>query len=172
MVSEKLKKAVDEKDLIAIKAFFYSIILSDPMFKTGRFDEALEYVKKTNGLELLETYDGEKLESEDKWDDEYFDYLSSKLQDNFSIERIEQLKLVSRRIEKNKSDWKDKELRKNHDNKDIKLSDENTEKNKSNVNSERRNSTSDFEQDDYTWLFVVGIIAMVFIILKKVLKRR
>lgn len=97
-VSEGLKKAVEEKDIVAVRSLFYTIILSDPMFRTSKFDETLEYVKQQKIEGLMDDYDGEELKPEEEWTEEYFDILASKLQDNFSEERIAQIKKVAKAV--------------------------------------------------------------------------
>ncbi len=94
MVSESLKKAVNKGDILEIRSVFYTIILSDPYFKTSKFDEALEYAQNKCKEELVDNDDGEELKPESEWNEEYFDLLISKLQDNFSIERINNIKVV------------------------------------------------------------------------------
>ena len=96
MISESFKNAVETKNTMAVKSSFYTIILSDPGFKTGKFDEALKYVKDNNFAELFDSHNGEEILPESEWTEEYFDLLASKLQDNFSEERISQIKYVAK----------------------------------------------------------------------------
>ena len=98
IISENLKNAVLDNDLTAIRSSFYTILLSDPGFETDRFDEALEYVKSHNVKDLIDEHDGEELLEKEYWNEEYFDLLASKLQDNFSKERIKQLKTVAKEV--------------------------------------------------------------------------
>lgn len=98
-ISETLKNAVFNGDLTAVRSCFYTILLSDPGFKTNKFDEALEYVKSKNMENFIDEHDGEMLIPEEEWNDEYFDLLASKLQDNFSEIRIRQLKEVAKNFQ-------------------------------------------------------------------------
>lgn len=95
VISEGLRKAVENKDIATARSSFYTIILSDPMFHTSKFDEALKYVKDQGFDNFMDVHDGEELKPEEEWTEEYFDILASKLQDNFSEERISQIKKVA-----------------------------------------------------------------------------
>ena len=98
VMNENFRRAIENKDIVSIRSFFYTIILSDPGFKTNKFDEALAFVKDKNIEGVIVAHDEEELLPEEKWTEEYFDLLASKLQDNFSEERIEQIKKVAKRL--------------------------------------------------------------------------
>jgi len=97
-VNKSLQEAVNNKDLIAIRGAIYTIILSDPGFKTSKFDEAWDYIK-TSGIEgLFDSSDDERILPEEEWNDSYFDELVSELPDCFNEERISKIKKVGRKL--------------------------------------------------------------------------
>lgn len=95
VVSDTLQKAINDKDIATIRSSFYTIILSDPYFRTNKFDETLKYVQKQQIEGLFDADIGAELKDKSEWNEEYFDLLASQLQDNFSIARINQLKQVA-----------------------------------------------------------------------------
>ncbi|MBO5020449.1 MAG: hypothetical protein J6D52_07275 [Clostridia bacterium] len=98
LISDTLNKAIENNDMISIRSSFHTIILSDPAFATEKFDQTLNYVKRLNINGLFDEHDGEELLPEAEWDHDYFDLIASKLQDNFSEERIKQLKNVAKKL--------------------------------------------------------------------------
>ena len=108
-VDDGLKLAVDNRDIVAVKSSFYTMILSDPTFRTSKFDEAFQYVKNSNLDGFIDEHDGEELLPESEWDEDYFDLLASKLLDNFSEERIQQLKKVAAGLDDSKEVKKEEE---------------------------------------------------------------
>lgn len=104
VISKTMEDAVREKDLGKIHSAFYTIMLSDPGFTSNKFDEAFSYVMGRGIEGVIQPHNGTVFEDESKWDQAYWDRLASELMDNFSLERIEHLKAVSRyvypRIEK------------------------------------------------------------------------
>ena len=97
-LSKTMEDAVKEQDLGKIYSSFYTILLSDPGFATGKFDETFEIVKKRNVPGFIQKYNGVPFEKESQWNQQYWDRLLSELMDNFCIERIEHLKDVSRKV--------------------------------------------------------------------------
>lgn len=169
-ISEVLKKAVFDDDITAIRSCFYTILLSDPGFKTNRFDEAINYVK-LQGINIIDKHNGEELLSEEDWNEEYFDLLVSKLQDNFSEERIRQIKTVARKIslcnqgktvEKMNLEEKDEPLKTYvYDDGD---------------DGEKRYSTVCCPSNKYKkvfsngWIGVIGLTVVVFLVIRHIFK--
>lgn len=98
MVSKVLQDAVGKRDLIAARSAFYTIILLDPSFTKGKFNEALQYVKNSGWDNFIDEHNGEELKPEEEWNEEYFDLLAAKLQENFSEQRIRDLKRVAKKL--------------------------------------------------------------------------
>lgn len=165
LISKSLKKAVENKDIIAIRSSFYTIILSDPRFKTSKFDEALQYVKAHNLDGFIDVHDGEELKPESEWDEEYFDIISSKLQDNFSEERITQLKKVARGLDEAKTYEyvsRDKRLSAQE-----MIQKERQKRSTSNSYIRKTHVTS---EDDYLGLWTAGAIVAMGLILIRLIK--
>lgn len=155
MINENLKKAVDAKDILAARGFFYTIILSDPAFKTSKFEECFQYVMD-RGLEgFLDPHDGEELKPKTEWDEKYFDLLASKLQDNFSMERISQLKKVASELYGDSHISTDPSL---------------TEKLEHQKKTNKSKSLHVNESDDYVWAFALGTVAIVWMLLRHIFK--
>lgn len=154
-ISETLRNAVECRDLVSIKSSFYTIILSDPAFKTGRFDEALEYLKDKKIEDIMEKHDGEELKPEEEWNEEYFDLLASKLQDNFSEERIKHIKQVAKKLYESTA-----------------ASEAAQKVCGSEERSRRKAIAADTGSDDYKWIGIIGTIAAVLLMLKHLFKRR
>lgn len=96
-VSEKLKKAVSEKDYVAIRDALWSRIALDPNFTKG-FPESLEYCYQ-NGIsenDLFEKYDERPMSDEVTNDN--FSSLCGELSTNFSKERLEKIKEIGRKL--------------------------------------------------------------------------
>lgn len=87
-ISETLQEAIDKKDILGIHSSFYTIALSDPGFATGKFEEVLNYVKGKDIDGFIEQHDDEEFLDKELWTEEYWSHVASKLQDNFSEERI------------------------------------------------------------------------------------
>lgn len=143
-ISETLKNAVDNHDVTAVRSCFYTIVLSDPGFQTNRFDEALNFVRSSHMDGLMDAHDGEELLPEEEWNEEYFDLLVSKLQDNFSEERIEQVKKVAKAIKNRDSDGSS--------------------------NKSRTVESSIQRNDDYVWLGILGVVVAAFFVLRRIFK--
>lgn len=96
-VSEKLKKAVSEKDYVAIRDALWSRIALDPNFTKG-FPESLEYCYQ-NGIsenDLFEKHDERPMSDEVTNDN--FSSLCGELSTNFSKERLEKIKEIGRKL--------------------------------------------------------------------------
>lgn len=177
-ISDTLKKAVEIGDIITIRSSFYTIILSDPGFKTNSFEEALNYVKNANITGLMDEHDGEELLSESEWDDDYFDLLASKLQDNFSEERIEQLKKVAHKLsslkEKKQNEklvFEKMDLHQESDSNNTNYYEEN-KKTRNDYSSSKCNNrvTSSNHIDELSWIGIAGVALVVFWILRHIFK--
>lgn len=173
MISEGLKRAVAEHDIVAARSSFYTIILSDPMFQTNKFDEALEYVKRHPFEGFMDPHDGEELIGEAQWDEAYFDLLASKLQDNFSEERILQLKRVAKGLRDRgltpKPQVKSAPEHKTAAEGKTRAAASET-KTKRAKQGEKRSSGRSFASKDFSWLWAVGGVVAAGLVLRKLLK--
>lgn len=95
-----LEEAIEKKSLVGIYSVFYTIAHGDPNFSTNKFKETLAYVKTKNIQGLIQEYDGEEFETEDKWNEGYWALIASSLMDNFCEERIAHLEAVGKKVYK------------------------------------------------------------------------
>lgn len=95
-LSSLMEKAIKENDLTTIYSSFYTILLSDPGFANGRFDQTLDELKRCSVEGLFQPYDGKEFKRCEDWNQQYWDNVASELMDNFCMERIEHLKAISR----------------------------------------------------------------------------
>ena len=93
-----LEDAISKKSLVGIYSVFYTIAHGDPNFSTNKFRNVLEYVKTKNISGLLQEFDGEDFEPEEKWDEDYWALVASSLIDNFCEERIQHLEIVGKKV--------------------------------------------------------------------------
>lgn len=89
-----LLEAIRSKNMLQIYNEFYNIAHEDRGFKTGKFLETLEYVKRQDIPDFIQPYDNREFEDQAKWDEDYWALVASSLMDNFSMERINHLKKV------------------------------------------------------------------------------
>lgn len=83
-----LEDAIQKNSLAGIYSVFYTIAHGDPNFSTGKFEETLAYVKSKNIPGFMQEFDGDELEPENKWDEDYWAYIASSLIDNFCIPKV------------------------------------------------------------------------------------
>lgn len=95
-----LEEAIEKNSLVGIYSVFYTIAHGDPNFSTNKFKETLAYVKTKNIQGLIQEYDGEEFETEDKWNEGYWALIASSLMDNFCEERIAHLEAVGKKVYK------------------------------------------------------------------------
>lgn len=93
-----LEDAIAKKSLVGIYSVFYTIAHGDPDFSTGKFREALRYVKNQNIEGFIQEFDGEEFEPEDNWDEDYWALVASSLMDNFCEERIGHLEEIGKKV--------------------------------------------------------------------------
>lgn len=95
-LSKTMEDAIKENDLGKIYGSLYTILLSDPGFSNGKFDQALTELKERNIEGLFQSYDEKKFKDKEEWDQQYWDSVASELIDNFCYERIDHLKEISK----------------------------------------------------------------------------
>lgn len=64
----------------------------------------MKYVKNNEIDGFIQKHNGVIFEAEEKWSEEYWDKVASELIDNFSMERINHLKDISKKLYPNKED--------------------------------------------------------------------
>lgn len=107
-----LEDAISKKSLVGIYSVFYTIAHGDPNFSTNKFRNVLEYVKTKNIPGLMQEFDGEAFEPEEKWDEDYWALVASSLIDNFCEERIQHLETVGKKVYPLKASEENKSPRK------------------------------------------------------------
>ena len=159
-ISDGLKRSIETHDIVGARSSFYTIILSDPEFTTNRFDEAITYVKERGFTDIFDEHDGEELKNSNKWNETYFDFMASKLQDNFSEKRIQYLKEIARYLYTLKMT-------------ECKVyNSDNTENNNSGRKTSRKNIKVETagDQTDYSPLLIIGIVLGAWFVLHKLFK--
>ena len=97
-LSKAMENAIQEKNLDGIYASFYTLLLYDPSFSTGAFDETFQYIKSLDIPGFIQKYNGTEFKDADEWNEDYWDMVASELVDNFCVERIQHLKKISVKI--------------------------------------------------------------------------
>ena len=97
-LSKTMEDAIAAKDLGKIYSSFYTILLSDPGFSNGRFDQTFAEVKRRNIEGLLQPYNGTTFKGKEEWTPQYWDSVASELMDNFCVERIEHLREIGKEL--------------------------------------------------------------------------
>ena len=97
-LSKAMENAIQEKNLDGIYASFYTLLLYDPSFSTGAFDETFQYIKSLGIPGFVQKYNGTEFKDAEEWNEEYWDMVASELVDNFCVERIQHLKKISAKV--------------------------------------------------------------------------
>ena len=97
-ISKGMQEAIANRDLLGIYSSFYTILMYDPGFAMGQFDETLRYVKSKNIPGLMQPYNGTPFKGEAEWTVDYWDLVASQLMDNFCQERIDHLRRVGHKV--------------------------------------------------------------------------
>lgn len=93
-----LEEAINNNNIVRIKSAFTMIAHEDRSFSSGKFKEALNYVKAKNIDGLFEKYDNRPFEVRDNWNEDYWALIVSSLVSNFCQERIDHLEEISKVI--------------------------------------------------------------------------
>ncbi|GEM_PF-2803186 len=87
-LEQRLEKALDERDLVSVKAHLTSFIDKYPRNENNVVISAFDHAR-TRFPELVEAHDGGKLrQSKSMWDADYLAMLMDDLIDNFSMQRF------------------------------------------------------------------------------------
>lgn len=93
--NDYFEEAILNSNLVRIRSAFTVIAHEDPSFSTGKFQQALEYVKSKNIEGLFVEFDRRTFQPEEEWNEDYWALIVSSLVDNFCMERINHLKDIS-----------------------------------------------------------------------------
>ena len=97
-VSEQMKQAVNEKNIVEVRDKLWSRIALDPNFSKGHFDENLKYCHE-HGISdnnIFEKHDNRPMSDEISNDN--FSNLCGQLCTNFSKERLEKIKEIGKKL--------------------------------------------------------------------------
>lgn len=96
--------AIEKKEIGVLKALLVGILAGDPTFATTEFEEAKKYIEE-KGIKLEEDYvklEGEYASEESEWDEKYYQMQLVWLEDNFSKERMNEIKKIGGIVYRNK----------------------------------------------------------------------
>lgn len=104
--SEYLEKSVQSGNMSEIRGALIGYIDNDPAFKhyndPGQLEDAIRYVSQKCGSPF-EAHDGQKLDEvgNDSWNEKYFQLQKVRFRSNFSKERLEHLRNVGAKVNRN-----------------------------------------------------------------------
>ncbi len=93
-----LREAVEQQDIGKIRGALVGVLQSDPALQSDDLKDALDYVKR-EGIDVFETEDNPQLpinKETSAWDQKYFATAMTYLRHNFTRERLEHVKEVSK----------------------------------------------------------------------------
>lgn len=96
-LSESFKESVKNHDKESILSSFAVLLNTDRSFEKCKADTAIEYIK-SNYPEFIKSNKGETFKDESQWTEDYWTEISASLYDYFSLEKIEQLKKMSKKL--------------------------------------------------------------------------
>ncbi|MEI0798996.1 hypothetical protein R4Q14_11815 [Brachyspira intermedia] len=95
--SNFLQECIDKRDLNGIKNALYVALNADRYFSTGNFDDILNYAKE-RVPEFILPDKGEIFKPESEWTEDYWSELSVSLKNEFTMEKVRQLKKMSAKL--------------------------------------------------------------------------
>ena len=95
--SNFLQECIDKRDLNGIKNALYVALNADRYFSTGNFDDILNYAKE-RVPEFILPDKGETFKPESEWTEDYWSKLSVSLKNEFTMEKVRQLKKMSEKL--------------------------------------------------------------------------
>ena len=97
-LSESFKESVRNRDKDSILSSFAVLLNTDRSFEKCKADTAIEYIK-ANYPEFIQPNKGERFKDEEsQWTEDYWTEISASLYDYFSLEKIEQLRKMSKKL--------------------------------------------------------------------------
>lgn len=91
-----LKESVEKRDFAALHNILYSILNTDKSFSTTYFDDTLKYITDRIPDFVKENDGQESFKDELEWDKDYWITIAAGLKDNFTMEKVELLKRISK----------------------------------------------------------------------------
>lgn len=95
--SNFLQECIEKRDLNGIKNALYVALNADRYFSTGNFDDILNYAKE-RVPEFILPDKGETFKPESEWTEDYWSKLSVSLKNEFTMEKVRQLKKMSAKL--------------------------------------------------------------------------
>ena len=94
-----LAECVENKNQCNTRGAIVTMIFTDAAFKTNEVYDAIKYAEE-NGISVYEPHDEsiQITEIPDVWDELYFSRVANQLRRNFSVERLEYVKKVGRKV--------------------------------------------------------------------------
>ena len=96
-LSESFKESVKNRDKDSILSSFAVLLNTDRSFEKHKADTAVEYIK-ANYPEFIQPNKGEAFKDESQWTEDYWTEVSVTLDTYFSLEKIEQLRKMSKKL--------------------------------------------------------------------------
>ncbi|MEI0558969.1 hypothetical protein [Brachyspira intermedia] len=96
-LSESFKESVKNHDKDSILSSFAVLLNTDRSFEKCKADTAIEYIK-ANYPEFIQPNKGETFKDKTQWTEDYWTEISASLYDYFSLEKIEQLRKMSKEL--------------------------------------------------------------------------
>lgn len=103
--TDDFKKCIENREYEDIRWTLSALIFTDRSFSKKTFDNALEYVEDQIGNDIYEEYNNKGLISDGKssFTEDDFEEAVAELSSNFSKERIEDVKKISKMVYGNKN---------------------------------------------------------------------
>ena len=96
-LSESFKESVKNRDKDSILSSFAVLLNTDRSFEKHKADTAVEYIK-ANYPEFIQPNKEETFKDESEWTEDYWTEVSVTLDTYFSLEKIEQLRKMSKKL--------------------------------------------------------------------------
>ena len=93
-----LKESVEKRDFLALHNILYSILNTDKEFATTYFDDTLKYITDRIPDFVKENEEQESFKDKSDWDKDYWIRIAAGLKDNFTMEKVELLKSMSKEL--------------------------------------------------------------------------
>ena len=96
-LSDSFKESVRNRDKDSILSSFAVLLNTDRSFEKGKAETALQYIKE-NYPDFIQPNKGESFKDETQWTEDYWTEVSVSLDTYFSLEKIEQLRKMSKKL--------------------------------------------------------------------------
>lgn len=96
--NDYLKESVEKRDFLALHNILYSILNTDKSFSTNYFDDTLKYITDRIPDFVKENDGQESFKYESEGDEDYWIRIAAGLKDNFTMEKVDLLKSMSKKL--------------------------------------------------------------------------